>query len=356
MDINTNKIALLVNGREYIQFSEISVKRNIEAISSSFEFVATNETADIFPFKVYDDCTVTVNGKTVITGYINRIRPSYSNTSHSINILGNDITRDIVDSEIYNNSQISEAKTFTSLIETVLESNGIEGITVFSLIDDPPLGTEESFTASETGTTIFDYIKSIANKRQVLLTTDGQGRLIIYRNEVPEQTNLSLINKVNRSNNIIKSAESDINYTNRYKTIKIFSQSGIDTSIQGEAIDNTINRNRVKSIVSDLIYNQDDCKNLATWEINKRRANSIIYNCIVAGFWAKNNVIFEPNQYFTIEDDYCNISNVMLLKNLEYKYSETSGSITNLSFVSADAYTLSANAVGANKSLGGALA
>lgn len=342
-DINTNKITLVVNGEEYSQFSEISVKRSIEAIASTFEFVASNEFSIDFPFKAFDNCVVKVNDIDVVTGFITFLNPKYSNSEHFINIIGYDKTKNVVDTELFNNSQFTEATKFKEIIETILSSHGITNIDVIDNSGGLEIGEDLLYVSSETGTSLYEYFLSLASKEPVLLNTDGKGNIVIYRNVVPTETNLSLINKRDKSNDKIKSAECIFDYNNRYKTIKVRSQYDDDSNIKGEATDNEIKQERTKTIISDLVYTVDKCNSYADWEVNRRRADSIQYKCTVAGFWAKDNVIFEPNQFFGIDDDYCGINDTMLLKELEYRYSETSGSITNLTFVTKNAYTLESN-------------
>lgn len=353
MDINTNKIILIINGQEYSQFSEISIKRNIEAIASSFEFVASNEFSEDFPFHAFDDCVVKVNEKDVLTGYVTFLRPVYSNMDHSINIIGYDNTKDVADTDIYNNSQITEAKSFKSLIEDMLTSHGITGIGVIDAVGNLELGEDDLYIASETGSSLYEYFMSIAKKKQVLLSTDGLSNIVIYRNESPDKTNLSLRNIRGKSNETIKSASCTFDYNKRFKTIKVRSQDGADTDIRGESVDTNISRERTKTIISELVFNADECKKLADWEVNNRRLNSIIYKCVVAGFWAKENTIFAPNQFYNIEDDYCGLKKTMLLKEVEYSYSNISGSVSSLTFVAKDAYTLAPNPLKVTDDLGG---
>lgn len=355
MDINTNIISLFVNGRQYTQFSEITVERDLETLSSSFEFVASNEFAITFPFSAFDNCVVQINGYPVLTGFITKLFPSYTNSQHIINILGYDKTKNVVDTEIYENSEITEATTFAALMTQVMSLNGITDIGVINKSLGITIGPEDKFTAAETGMTLFEYFLSIAQKKQVLLNTDGQGNIVIYRNEVPEITALSLVNKKGLSNQKIKSARAPIDYDDRYKTIRVVSQSAEENNIFAESTDSSITQERTKIIISDQVFNETECKNLADWEVNKRRADSIKYECIIAGYWADNIRIYQPGQIFNIEDDYAGMNESMLLKNVKYKYSENEGSICELKFVASDAYTLNANPPTASDTLGGAL-
>ncbi len=347
-DINTNKISLFVNGLEYTQFTEISVLRDLETMASSFQFAASNEFSSDFPFKAFDDCIIEINSVPVITGFINGLNPSYSNSNHIVNISGYDMTKDVIDTEIYTDTEISEATTFSALITQIMQSHGITGISVINNAGEISLGDSEDYTAGETGTTLFEYFLSIAKKKQVLLNTDGLGNIVIYRNIVPDRTSLNLSNIRSGSNEKIKSAAFDIDYSNRYKTIIVKSQSFDDDDISDFATDSEIKKERTKTIISDLVYNEKECKDLAIWEVNRRRADSKKYKCVVAGFWAKENTIFKPNQFFSIQDDYCGLNNTMLLKAVEYKYSKTSGSTAELTFITSDAYTLNENAPNSN--------
>jgi prophage tail gpP-like protein len=355
-DLETNKITLFVNGNQYSQFTEITVKCSLESLASRFEFVAANEFSDDFPFSAFDNVVVKINDIPRITGFITKLRPYYSNDDHAINIIGFDITKNVVDTEISEGSQSTQAISFKKLIENQMKINGITDIGVVDKAGNVIIGSDDLSISSDTSVSLFDYFHSIAKKKQVLLTTDGLGNIVIYKNIAPLNTGLSLKNKRGKSNNTIKNAECPIDYDKRYKTIKVVSQSDSDTNINGQATDDKIKHNRTKTIITDLVYSIDDCNKLAAWEVNKRRIDSLQYKCEVAGYWAKENLIFGPDQFYHIEDDYCAINDTMLLKAIEYKYSGSDGAVSTLHFVAKDAYTLAPNPADKDDSLGSPLA
>lgn len=340
-----NSIALQVNGKEYNQFKKIKVTRSLDAVSGSFSFQAANKRISDFPFKIFDAANVVVNGIQSVNGYIYKMNPAYSDKSHTVEITGFDKTRDLVDIKIFRNVQYNTPITLQRLALEVTTDGDIFGMNVRDQADAPPF-KEGELLAGETGETLFSYLERHARKRNVILSNDGDGNLVLYRNSgnAIGATLTNIFNEPQNSN--IISASANYDYTNRFDRMIVVSQQDGEDNVRGFARDDEIKRVRgvrTHVVVSETVQDVKACTELAEWEVNKRRSDSITYNCEVQGFWATDTMVWQPNQLVDIVDEYADINSRMLLRSVDYSFDETSGSRASLSFVSPDSYSLQAN-------------
>ena len=346
-----NTVKLFCDGLEYTDFKEVSITKSLNHVAGSFEAVVANNNLSNFPIKQWQDIKVEVNNEQVMAGYISVVNPSYDQDSeHDINIAGYDYTVDIVDSHIIANTQYQGPLTFGDFCRKVIADNNLV-VGVFDL-SGVEFSEEEEMSA-ETGQTVFEFLRTYAYKKGLILNSDNRGVLVSYRNN-GEDSKIEIINQRDKKNNrFIKSATPTFDMTNRYSKVVVKSQGGLNgfpsfcslfgedlENIQGFAIDEDVKRNRTLLIVSKSASDSKACEEQAIWEINKRRADSIKYKCEVFGFTAPNGQLWSVGDLITISDDYAGIQSTMLLDETTFIQSENSGSTTRLSFVSPSTYKL----------------
>ena len=93
-------IILEVDGRRYGGWKSIDISRGLEQCAGTFRLSVTdrwpqqNEPRGI---KAGAACRVTIDGRAVITGYVDDVEASWSATSHEYRVSGRDKTADLVD-------------------------------------------------------------------------------------------------------------------------------------------------------------------------------------------------------------------------------------------------------------------
>ena len=127
-----NSIQLFINKKEYKNFKEIRVNTAIK-LGNSFEFASSTRLLDTLDFALFDDVEIVINGVKVLTGFITQISTSYSNGSHSVNIIGFDKTYRVVKSEVSSNTQYSGPISISSLFSKILKDNELDGISIIDL-------------------------------------------------------------------------------------------------------------------------------------------------------------------------------------------------------------------------------
>jgi len=362
-----DKVTIDIAGVSFKTFKSVSANESLDFFGKSFdiEINVPNEDANIFyegqGIKIYLD------DEPFLTGYIDDLQTDYSADSCDIRFSGRDKVCDLIDSRI-SNKVFATPTTFENVIKKVLEAVGYEVLsatrigTSISKIKIPssltslaskfniPTSFEEGLALAENqiavineygyiepfsnsegigfskDETAYELIQRLADKRRLVLGTDGNGNIIIRKignkQALVKLQNLTELNKksgflggssgtVDTSQNNIKDASVKRDLKNRYYEYKIISSSTgtnpiktIDPATNPPApnqslIVDTLKNNKVqysgvfydKSIRKtrkfvDYVANLNNaqCKERAKWECNIRYSKSHVYSCSVVGW------------------------------------------------------------------------
>lgn len=350
-------MTLEVNGIQYTGFTTASTFRSLESVSGAFKFEATASEKITFPIKVGDKCRVLIDGKPVNDGYVEIVIPSYSIDSHKLSISGRDKTMDMIDSTMVNEGTYQGAISLKTIIERSLKDGGINDVSVIDNVSDL-----ESFKASDiqsaaVGETIFSFVEKYARKRQVLLTGDGKGNIIITRSGV-EKASTSLFNIIDGDSNNIIAGSAQYNETDIFNKYVVKSQSsfsgllsgGITTPSEivnqsGTAFDEDMKRkSRQIEITPPTSMPTEDAGKYALWQKNLRRAKAFIASLTVHGYTQGNGDLWQPNLLVDIHDDFLGRRGTFLIKSVENTLSVDEGERSIIELVERDSYTLDSNA------------
>jgi prophage tail gpP-like protein len=366
-------ITLSVAGVPYTSFKQIEVSKSLDNMVGVFSFRAVDPKGFRFPFKVGDSCTVRVDGEAVIEGYIDKIHGAFSAESHEITISGRDKTSDVVDSTIGGNITFKPPISLKSVIEQTLQKSGITGLKVVDNVPGLAPFKAEDFVASKVGKKVFKFLEQYARKRQVLLTTNDLGEIIITRSPTAVE-NQYIINQFNGNANNVIEAKFTYDNSSRFHKYQMWSQlspmslvdnfdaqranrpdpSGTappakDTSVQAtqiatvknEATDSQIRNTRTYNKIAEQPTQQTTLADRAKWEGNIRRARSFTYNPSIQGFrYDRGSKLWALNTLVHVRDEFANLNATMLINEVTYMLSADRGSITKLSLVDKDSYKL----------------
>jgi len=365
------KVSLEVNGIKYLGFMEMNYSKSIEDLGGVFSFTASTEKNKFTPFKGQEKCRVYINDYPLITGYIESMNYSYNENSHEITINGRDKTCDIIDNSVVGDIDFTAPFSLENLIRNVLDLAGLDEIKIINYIGEVDSFQSNEKLSNEVGENMFDFLEKYCRKRGVLLTSDGDGDLVITR-AGDQQLNTILLNEIdgNGGGNNIKNASINYDFSNRYYGYICKSQKNPSTEnfegivddlgdnptaeeLQeiiekdlnfenqvGTALDNEMRKTRIlefqNETSSPVVSNQERAK----WEANIRRTRSLVYNCEVNYVFAdeKNTAFFMPNKLIAVRDDFLDINALMLIKSVNYNISVSSGTSVKLQLVPKDAY------------------
>lgn len=347
-------IELVVEEQPYSQFTSATINLSLDSLSSSFFFSAVSTENNALPFKGGEECTVLVEGDLVLTGSIEIVNVSYTGESHEITIEGRDRTGDLLDSDLTEISDIKSPISLADIIRKVTHSLDAD-INVIEQTKTKVFNEAEDIASPEPGQNAFEFIESFARKRQVLLTSDNAGDIIITANaETP--INVTLQNILNSSSNNILEASVSYDTTNRFNKYvlesslnptSLNSAGDIDlisiASQRGGSIDDDIRLTRQRVILAENSSSTEQAILRSKWEANIRKARSRVYSAKVDGARNTTGSLWEINKIVTVIDVFAGIDSQMLINSVTFNLSEDGGLTTTLSLLNKDAYTLALN-------------
>jgi len=339
-------LSIVLAGDEYKDFKSAHVERNIETACSFFEFVATVSENKLMPIHESDSVKILADGELILTGWVDSYTINYDHNSHTVNIKGRSRTQDLVDCSAPSVKEY-EKIGFYALVEDVCKKFGIAVINNIADPIDPFLDIE----SSELGQTAFSFLEPFAKRRQVLLTDDEYGRLVITRG-AKEKSGLQLKNILNGKDNNIKSGARKTDVSSLYSQYGALMQDyPLDltdfTTIaelledSGAATDFEIRPARKLEFYTEEETEAFNLTDRANWEKSIRRARAFTYSCTVQGHTYKDE-LWKTNILYKVFDDFTQVHTELLCKRITYNYSVHEGSTTTLYFTFKTAYTLEA--------------
>lgn len=346
---------LEVNGIEWANFVNATVELRLDSLSSRFAFEAVAPQGQPLPFKVGSSCRVIIGNDSVLTGFIEVVSVNYDGESHVINISGRDKTADLLDSSLDAIPDIrGDGLTLKGLIETVIDQLGLD-IKVIDQVGLKPFSETEDIASPEAGDNAFSFLEKYARKQQVLLTSNGDGDIVIARNSGTNAVG-AVQHIIGASDNNVLSSSFSYDTTGRYNVYRMASALNLiplnlagDSDLasvvnqRGEVSDSGIRRGRQLILVPETPYSDTSCKKRAEWEANVRKARGLVYSATVDGFRVDStdpdSSLWSINRIYQIVDDFVGKIENMLCNSVVFSLDENSGSTTSLGFVGKNAYT-----------------
>ena len=352
-----NNIYIEVDGILYENLLNITVRRDMTEFCGTFSLSATNENSNItdfndFPIKPSSQMKIYVDSVPILNGYVDTVSVNISDGGYDLSINGRDITEDLIDSSLVGNVEFKNTISLKKVIERVLSNLGITGIEVINNVSNLDDFKTSELVSGSVDETAFDFINKLAKKRQILLSTNGDGNITISRSSKDDiGGELRLIIGDNQNN--VLSASNNVDSVARFNKYNIFSQDNISSGFDGfddpatktaTATDRDIRTGRELNIIPENSSNTRDCENRAIWESNYRRARANTTACSVKDFYAdtENKVLWQVNKLVNTRIEPLGIYTDLLIKSVEFSQTND-GLITNLELVDKNAYTIASN-------------
>jgi prophage tail gpP-like protein len=319
---------------KYDLFESIHVKRSLDSICGTFTLKTTLSTN--IPFGRRSFITIKADGVIVMSGFIEKMDGSITSTTETITFSGRDLLGDLVDSSLPVDVSVTEGDiSFPSLCTKVIDALGIKS-KVRNLAGSLKPFDSEDVISTEFGGKAGEYLQSFARKRQVYLTSYGNGFLIIF--SPPKSVAYS--QKLTKDSLLSRSfTYSDIA---RYNKVVVGSEANFvtdedvdltdDTDRRSEATDKDVRSTRQLFITAEETMTDEEIESRAQEEINIRRGQAFKYSCTV------------PSHEYTIgtlvsvEDELSGVSGSFLIKEVEYSQS-SAGLISTLTLCFPETYT-----------------
>lgn len=337
------EVILKVGGRNYQGWESVQIKRGLSTLAGIFSLKVSNPwvpNTSNWPIKVGASCEILLENEEVITGYIDAMRSSFTESNHEITISGRDKAGDLIDSSVTNIDQLSNTTLFTICseickpfgINVINEVNSTDKINLFKI---------------QPSESAFEAMNRIAKMQGVLLVSNGNGDVVITRSGL-SRSESSLQQEIDSSNrNNIKSAQVSFDSSGRHNTYKVVSQFGgsfgtLDLSdslkIEGDATDESIKRYRPLVIIAEAQATSASAQLRAQWEATTRAAKSAQLQVTVDGWQQENGELWKVNELVRVNSDYFSINEDLLITDLSFSQSVQQGTTTSLTLSRQDAF------------------
>jgi prophage tail gpP-like protein len=352
-------VFLKIDGSYFYGWKDVRVYKSMNNGSGGFSLSTSDRYPDApedWKLKIGSRCTIEIEGQTVLTGYIDDINTSYDYQNHTIDVIGRDNTCDLVDCN-YPREKTWKAQTLKKMVSDVCSTFGIE-----LAIDknDPKIASicNEKFPADnitiQCSDTAYDFIVKLCQMKALLPICYGDGKLTIARAGsngkalVPIQLGYNILtgkaeysNKDRFSHYMVKGQSSGKAMINTIKDITAPS----NTAKYLLSRDKDIKRYRPKVLTHDGNADDKSCKNFADWTRNSVAGNSrkFSYNLVewIQGPSDKTGTrtIWQLNQLVQVDDPTLGIKSTLLINSIEFRCSDSEGTITTLGLVDPNTYT-----------------
>lgn len=349
-------IEMEVDGIRYTNFTSASVEVRLDALANTFSFSAVSTEKTPLPFRGGEACLAIVDAFVVANGFIEIISGGYDAGQHTIEIRGRDKTGDLIDSNISKLSDLNSPITLKEIIEIVVANVGLK-LTVIDEVNPDPFNAAEDLQALEPGDNAYQVIEELARKRQVLLSSNSDGNIVIIKSPGAESDGI-LQNILGATDNNIIAASYSFDQTGRFNVYQLSSQlnptavnnagkTDVVSIVNQSAIitDAQIRAGRQMVLTSEGSYSDDQNSTRARWEQRIREARGRVYTATVEGYKPdpKINKIWDVNTLITIDDEFAQIDTEMLINSVAFSYGLETGNTTLLSMVERNAYQLQLN-------------
>jgi prophage tail gpP-like protein len=349
----TQKITIKLDNKILEGFDNISVTRNIESLCGTFSFNAFSQKNIILPFNPSQSCNILVDDQLFLTGIIDRVFTGYTDSSHTYNINGRDQTSMIVDNSIEGNINFSSPVNLAEIIQALVgdfETQISVFVPAFSEIED---FKQEELTGGDEAENLFEFIEKLSRQRGILIRTNEEGNIILEKGQ-GSKYKVKLLNEINGTSNNILEGSLDRDHSQRFKRYKAHSQTNMSSGIKSNPDYNVtgiftdtgenVLQDKFLEVEAEISGNSSSNLSRAEWESKIRAARSEIFSCKLEGFIAENvdgvKDFWAVNRLIDVKDDFLGINKTMLIKDINFNYSNNEGAATSMQLVDKNAYIL----------------
>lgn len=332
---------LTVNGRRYDGWKDVRVTRGIESIAGRFELAVSERWAGESKWPIFeeDECTISLDGGRVITGYVDSRSQSLSDDAHTFAVSGRDKTGMLVDCsavlkdwEFINQPVLSVARKIAGAFGIPVTMQG--GLK----LPAPPI----SQTVNP-GDSAFEVIERACRLAGLLPVSDGAGGLLLTRTGTA-RTHDALVE--GRSGNLL-SIESSYEGGQRYRRYQVLGQfPGSDDTygpvlaVDGRATDLNVRRaERVLLVRPEGNTTPEYAQSRAKWEATVRAARAEAIQVTVQGWQQSDGALWPPNALVALHSPMLGIDRELLITEVTYSQNDSTGTITQMTLMRSDAFT-----------------
>jgi prophage tail gpP-like protein len=336
-----NTVTLTVNGTDYQGWKSVRIMAGVEQAARAFELEVTRNypSGPLRRILPGDAVQVWIGKDLICTGHVDATPIEYDATGVSVLIRGRSNTADLIDSSADNTGG-----QFLNLQPGAIigQLAGQYGITT---AQQAPGGDPLPDHQIQPGETAFESIDRVATSRQLLITDDAQGRLVVASPGSAGKASTA----IKQGENVLM-ASCGLDYSEVYQEYIVRGQkTGTDdffgegaAQTEGRAQDHTITRRRTIILRQSGQVDNQTATNRAAYEAKLRAAKAQEARYTLAGWRQQDGSLWTHNQTVRVDDDWIGIHADWLVTQTNFTLSDQTGMIVELVVLPADALTAAA--------------
>jgi prophage tail gpP-like protein len=342
-------------------WKEVHVTQTFHKVAGEAQVKMSELPGRPMPLQLGQPTAVLIDGRPVITGYVNAVHGNLSERNHEICVTIRDKTQDFVDSTVGPNLKLQPPITPQQLVQRTVGVMGL-GIGVINPVPEAPFeqGEVPSASIDERG---FSFCDKWCQKRQLLMNTDGAGNIVLTRNMgLPASGMLYSGFEDSRQNNI-KTSTYAVTDLNRHNVNAVNGQKSSndqqwwESKDKGEATgqadpmqkswgignDSTVRpqRKRYERGVQGLAGSSPN--KAAQWRANTAKGNGFHYSATVQGFYgtpgASGGWLWWPGFIVPVFDPHWLLETALLISEVKFTKTWGGGESTTVTCTYPDAFS-----------------
>lgn len=339
------KLTVIVGGMEYDAFTRAAVSYSANQAARAFALTVTDATDpwDLqWNFMPGEPVKVFANGQLLVTGFINRMSPSFDAHNHTVEISGTSKGADSVKSSAEHEKSEFRNKTILQIAQE-LDKQGV-GFT--SDIEQPKL---EYFRLNPMET-VFDAVERAARRHPMLLQGMPDGGIKLTKGGTGGQ-NAPLIQGVN-----ILAGSASFDDTDQHSEYKVRGQRiyGTDRKslrIEAKEKDPRVKRHLPKHLHQETDIDEETAGKRAKHHKNRQQGESVTANIKTQSWFDGAGQVWQANALVYVDCPILKLANEMLIKSVSLNQ-ENGGTFAQLSLVLPNAFDGEGSGMGGNAGSG----
>lgn len=364
MGLPTETVTVVVNGQPFQGWLEVHVDQGIDKAAGQATVKISELRGVPMPIKLGDKVQVLIGATPVITGFVHEFQgeidkgDGHGPGHHWMTCTVRDQTQDFIDSTVGPKLKLKTPIALKQVLRQTLDTMGLGHIGVVDHVNPDPYKAGEVVSAAidDRGYAFGDLW---AQKRQVLLGTDGKGNLTIDRNR-RVRAGGALISLFEDSplNNVKKSSFRNSD-KDRHNTHAVNGQKSTtdrehwESKSKGEATaqadrvqkdwgaahDTGVRSHRRLHTRGGKGLSGATPKKTAKWRSNVAKGRGFQYTATVQGFYMQSGGLWWPNRIIQVVDQHWELEGEFLICDVRFQKTWTGGAITDVTVTLPDAYT-----------------
>lgn len=341
--MENHELVLVVGGRKFGGWLDVRVTRGLERAAGDFDIRASQRWPGLeahFEIPEGAPCEIWIGGDKVLTGFVDVIETDRDGNNASISISGRSRTADLVDcSPDYELPELA-GLDLAAVARKVATPFGIE-------VDARETGPVFAVSSANHGETAWKVIERLARQRQILVTDDAEGRLVLTR-----------LAEARASDQLRHPSDGLVKIATRRDSSKRFSEyrvkaqaggrwsgsaggAGVPESlahVEGTFRDEGVTRYRPKTILSEGAAKKGGALERAEWEARRNVGKALRVAATRVGWRQRDGLLWTPNTLVYCEVPSSKVRGDLALAEVTYRKS-AQGTLCDLELAPAEAFT-----------------